>query len=104
MMMTRSRDLRRRDCESAISGGPNSAPSVHVANLFEIQPYHPPCTSCLFFNSKTGDYIEDSDEEIAELDRREAAAEAEQARLAALVPPLTLGGGGGGTPEDGMGE
>jgi hypothetical protein len=35
--------------------------------------------------SKTGDYIEDSDEEIAELDRREAAAE--QARLAALVPP-----------------
>jgi hypothetical protein len=42
-------------------------------------------------DSKTGDWIEDSDEEIAELDRREAAAE--QARLAALVPPLSLGGG-----------
>lgn len=55
---------------------------------------------------KTGDWIEDSDEEIAELDRREAAAEAaEQARLAALVPPLTLGGGvGAGTPGVAMGD
>lgn len=55
--------------------------------------------------SKTGDLIEDSDEEIAELDRREAAAEqaAEQARLAALVPPLTLGDGTP-TPDIAMGE
>ena len=64
--------------------------------------YRVPCVY-----SKTGDWIEDSDEEIAELDRREAAAEAaEQARLATLVPSLTLRGETGavtgtgtGTPE-----
>lgn len=85
MKMMKLRNLLRKDCESAISGvSARFCSRGTFVDLFLIRIYH----------SKTGDWIEDSDEEIAELDRREAAAE--QARLAALVPPLTLGGG---TPE-----
>jgi len=94
-MMTKSRNLLRRDCKLDyfwFSGVPASC-SRGVANESSSHLAHSYVWRMSRLYSKTGDWIEDSDEEIAELDRREAAAE--QARLAALVPPLILGGSGG---------